>query len=145
MAHPDFERTLIIFVDAACKEGLAVSISQVGPDGLERPIAFSSRVRSTYERNYPSNKAECLGALWACRHFRPYEALLSMLDKVTINTLILIKRWALKMQELRYIPLLDRSCISIPHVDSLSLLASLNGEDEGRPRVYRGEQGLSLW
>ena len=147
LAHPDFKRTFIIVVDAACKEGLAASLSQVGPDGLERPIAFASRVLSTSERNYPSNKAECLGALWACRHFRPYvhgtlfilitdhEALLSMLDKITINTPTLIQRWALEMQELRYIPL-HRSGISIPHVDGLSRLASLASCPESSPNTF---------
>ena len=147
LAHPDFKRTFIIVVDAACKEGLAASLSQVGSDGIERPIAFASRVLSTSERNYPSNKAECLGALWACRHFRPYvhgtlfilitdhEALLSMLDKVTINTPTLIQRWALEMQELRYIPL-HRSGISIPHVDGLSRLASLASCPESSPATF---------
>ena len=43
LAHPDFKRTFIIVVDGACKEGLAGSLSQVGPDGI-RPIAFASRL-----------------------------------------------------------------------------------------------------
>jgi transposase InsO family protein len=119
----------------------------VGPDGFSRPIAFASRVLSTSERNYPSNKAECLGALWACTHFRPYvhgtlfvlitdhEALLSMLDKITVNTPTLIQRWALQMQELRYIPL-HRAGISIPQVDGLSRLASLARCTESSPLTF---------
>jgi hypothetical protein len=43
LAHPDLKRTFIIVVNAACKEGLAASLSQVGPDGLERPLAFAKQ------------------------------------------------------------------------------------------------------
>ncbi len=141
------KRTVIIVVDATYKEGLAASLSQVGPNGMERPIAFASRVFSTSERNYPRDKAECLGALWACCNFRSYvhgpliflltdhEALLSMRDKVTINTPALMEPWALEMQELGYIPL-HRSGISMHQVDGLSRLASLASFPESIPNTF---------
>ncbi len=72
LTHPDFTKPFIVDSDA-CQYALGAVISQVGDDGLERPIAYASRTMSKSERNYPTNKREALGGYWAvCKAFRAY-------------------------------------------------------------------------
>jgi len=41
-------------------------------DGMERPIAFASRLLADCETRYASTKSELLGLVWAVRYFRCY-------------------------------------------------------------------------
>ena len=73
LAYPQFGENappFVVDVDA-CGTGLGAVLSQ-DSEGLERPIAYASRVLSETERRYPSWKSEMLALVWAIRHFRCY-------------------------------------------------------------------------
>ena len=73
LAYPQFgvdAPQFVVDVDA-CGTGLGAVVSQES-DGLERPIAFASRVLSDSEKRYASWKCEMLALVWAIRHFRCY-------------------------------------------------------------------------
>ena len=67
---PDAPR-FILDVDAS-GTGLGAVLSQQDEKGVERPIAFASRLTSASERRYASTKSELLGVVWAFNHFRCY-------------------------------------------------------------------------
>ena len=45
---------------------------QIGPDGVERLIAYTSRKLSKAESSYSITDLECLGIVFACRQFCKY-------------------------------------------------------------------------
>lgn len=67
----DFSREFILTVDAS-STGLGAILSQIGPDGVERPNAYASRTLNQYETKYAPFHLEHLAMVWACRHFHPY-------------------------------------------------------------------------
>ena len=52
--------------------GLGAVLGQVDEKGDEYVVAFASRSNNSAERNYSSYEGECLAAVWAVVHFRPY-------------------------------------------------------------------------
>ena len=74
LAYPRYGADAPRFIlDAdACGCGLGAVLSQAGDDGVERPIAYASRLLSSTERHCDSTKGELLGVVWAFRHFRCY-------------------------------------------------------------------------
>jgi len=70
MAAPDFAREFIVQTDAS-NTGVGAVLSQV-IDGVERPIAYASKTLTKTQRNYTVTERECLSAVWAVDHFRPY-------------------------------------------------------------------------
>ena len=73
LAYPRFGQDaspFLVDVDASGL-GLGAVLSQV-QEGLERPIAYASRLLADTETRYASTKKELLGLVWAVRHFRCY-------------------------------------------------------------------------
>ena len=75
LAHPDFGRMdqFIISTDAS-KEGIGAVLSQIGSDGIERPIFISSRATSSTESRYAPTALECLAVVYYIEVFKFYVA-----------------------------------------------------------------------
>ena len=109
LASPPFGEEFLLEVDAS-GVGLGAVLSQKQPDGICRPIAFTSRTLQQHERNYGISELEGLGVVWAVKHFRHYlyghhctvftdhEALKSLLNKVHPSGKL--ARWGMALQEL---------------------------------------------
>ena len=68
---PDHYRPFILTTDWSQK-GIGAILSQVGKDGVEHPVCYASRSCNAAEQNYSSFEGECLAAVWATSHIRPY-------------------------------------------------------------------------
>ncbi|MEE8327947.1 MAG: RNase H-like domain-containing protein, partial [Nitrosomonadaceae bacterium] len=70
LAHFDVTCPTIVTCDAS---GYAVGsvMSQI-QDGVERPVAFSSKTLSTAERKYSTSEREALACVYACEHWHFY-------------------------------------------------------------------------
>ena len=114
LAYPRYGADAPRFVlDAdACGYGLGAVLSQAGDDGVERPIAYASRLLSSTERHYASTEGELLGIVWAFRHFRcyllgkrflvrAYHRALELLDKFKEPSAI-IARWLEFLSQFEY-------------------------------------------
>jgi len=65
LAH--FKRDAPTFVTSdASADAIGAVLSQE-VDGVERPVAFSSRALTPTERNYSATERETLAAIWACK------------------------------------------------------------------------------
>ncbi|KAJ8373726.1 hypothetical protein SKAU_G00043060 [Synaphobranchus kaupii] len=67
----DPSRHTIISTDAS-DYGLGAVMSQVGPDNVERTVAFASRTLSAAERKYAVVEKEALACVWAVERWRIY-------------------------------------------------------------------------
>ena len=70
LAFPYPDRPCIVDTDAS-DVGLGAVLSQT-IDGIERPIAFFSRVMNQAQRNYCATRRELLAVISALQHFRHY-------------------------------------------------------------------------
>ena len=70
LAFPDFDTEFVLTADAS-SIGLGAVLTQK-VDGLERPIAYASRCLTKAEARYSATERECLGVIWAVRHFAVY-------------------------------------------------------------------------
>ena len=65
LAFADYDVPFRVTTDASLG-GLGAVLSQISPkDGLEHPVAFSSRALNDAEKNYPAHKLEFLALKWA--------------------------------------------------------------------------------
>ena len=64
LSFPDFTKPFLLETDASGK-GLGAVLSQKQEDGRYHPIAYASRVMTTTEQRYHSNKKEFLALKWA--------------------------------------------------------------------------------
>ena len=64
LAHPSRNAKLVVDTDAS-DEGLGAVVSQIDPDGDERPLAFASRTLSESEKKWTVMEIECLAIVWA--------------------------------------------------------------------------------
>ncbi|MBW0479719.1 hypothetical protein O181_019434 [Austropuccinia psidii MF-1] len=111
---PDFELPFILYIDAACSQGLGSSLHQrqiVNGEPREGVICYISRQLKDSESRYGATKTECLCLVWALeKHsfnlegvvFEVYTdctALKSLLNMKTTNRYML--RWQKAIQEYR--------------------------------------------
>jgi hypothetical protein len=71
LAYPDFSLPFRLQADA-CKTSIGAVLSQIGKDGVERPIAYYSRLLTAAELKYGTTEHECLAVVASMKHFRPY-------------------------------------------------------------------------
>ena len=64
LAYANYEKPFKLTTDAS-KKGLGAVLSQVGDDGIEKPVAFASRTLSKSEKNYTIHKLEFLALKWS--------------------------------------------------------------------------------
>ena len=69
IAHPDNSKPFILHTDAS-NQGLGGTLSQIGDDGLEHPVAFISRSLNPCEKNYSTTEKELLAAQWCMKKFK---------------------------------------------------------------------------
>jgi transposase InsO family protein len=70
----NFDKEVILTVDASTSVGLGAVLSQKNDQGVEHPCAYASRSLKDEEKKYAPFVLEAVGMLWAFRHFRPYLA-----------------------------------------------------------------------
>ena len=71
LAFPDHKRPFILDTDAS-DVGIRAVLSQFQDDGVERVIAYASRVLTKAERRYCVTRKELLAVVTFVQYFRPY-------------------------------------------------------------------------
>jgi len=71
LIYPDWEKPFILSTDASTFAVGAI-LSQLDKQGNERVIAYASRQLKPAEKNYAATELECLGIIWAIKHFHTY-------------------------------------------------------------------------
>ena len=70
LAHPDYSKGFEIHPDV-CDYGIGAALVQER-GGVDRPIAFASRILRKAERNYSITEKECRAIVWAPMKFWLY-------------------------------------------------------------------------
>ena len=149
LSYPNFSLPFILTTDAS-KLAVAAILSQV-QDGVERPIAYTSRQMNTAEQRYTAFEAVMLTLVWATKYFRCYlygniflvwtdhSALTYLRNFADQNSRLL--RWSIKMSELDFI-VEHMSGSKIGHVDALSghVGAVKHGATLSKEIVLRGQE-----
>ena len=136
---PDFTRPFFLYTDASgyC---LGAILGQKDDDGREYVIAYDSRMLKGAELHYSITEKECLGVVWAVKHFRVYlygKLFTIITDHSSLVWLMNIKdpngrlaRWSLYLQTMEYdivhragrihsnVDVLSRPVLSIEMLDS---------------------------
>ena len=68
MSHYDSNAPTELTVDAS-PVGLGAILTQIGPDGVSRPVAYASRTLSDVERRYSQTERDDLSVVWGCDRF----------------------------------------------------------------------------
>lgn len=71
LAHFDPRAKLLLTVDAS-PSGLGAILSQVGTDGVERPVSYASRSLSKAEQSYSQIQKEATAIIFGVRKFHQY-------------------------------------------------------------------------
>lgn len=71
LAHLDPNAKLILTVDAS-QDGLGAILSQIGADGVERPISYASRTLTAAEKRYAQIQKEATAIVYGVRRFHQY-------------------------------------------------------------------------
>lgn len=138
LAHPDWDQPFIVETDGS-RHGVGGCLTQVGPDGRERPVLYVSRSTTDAERNYGASELEMLAVVFTLRKLR------SMLlgrhftlrtDHVALTWLFnnrrscgsgKLDRWALTMQEFD-MTVEHRAGTANGNADALSRLPAITEE-----------------
>ena len=148
LAYPDFNSQFILTTDAS-KVAVAAILSQV-QNGVERPIAFSSRQMNKAESNYSASEAEILSVIWATRQFRCYLYGKRFLIRTDHSALTYLRsfagnnsrmlRWSLRLAEFDF-EIEHRAGTKIRHVDALSRHVNAVSTDQTLSKeLIRAEQ-----
>jgi hypothetical protein len=69
LRHPDFDKPFYLHTDAS-GIGLGAVLAQKDEEtGNEYAVTYASRSLTRAERNYTTNKQECLAMIWVVEHF----------------------------------------------------------------------------
>ena len=71
LAYPDMDRPFLLDTDAS-GTGIGGVLSQVQPDGEERPVAYASFTLNKSQRRYCTTKRELLAVITMIEHFKQY-------------------------------------------------------------------------
>ena len=71
LVFPDYRKPFILDTDAS-DSGIGAVLSQVQDDGMERVVAYASRLLSKPERRYCVTRKELLAVVTFVQHFRSY-------------------------------------------------------------------------
>ena len=110
LVHPKFDRDFILQTDAS-DIGLGAVLSQLDNNGLERPVAYASKVLSARERKYCTTEKEAFAVVFGIRTFRTYllgrpftvvtdHSALKWLDSMHLKGRL--KRWVMELQEFQF-------------------------------------------
>lgn len=113
---PDFKLPFILQCDASQqRQGIAVVLSQIDQNNVERPVLYLSRKLTKAECNYNITELECLAVVWGCEQCHVYlvgnpfiiqtdhkalESLKTIRSSPPVNQRVL--RWALRLAEYDY-------------------------------------------
>ena len=108
LRRPDYTRRFLLKTDWS-RLGMGACLVQADDEGHEYVIAYASRSNNAAEANYSSYEGECLAAVWAVVHFRPYlygQSFTLVTDHQPLRWLMTndkltgkLARWALILQE----------------------------------------------
>ena len=123
----------IISTDAS-DYGLGAIMSQIGPDNIERTVAFASRTLSSAERKYAVVEKEALACVWAVERWRTYlwgRRFTLKTDHQALTTLLTTKgvgraglrvaRWSARLMSYNYDVIYRPGCENAP-ADCMSRL-----------------------
>lgn len=107
LSCPDFSVPFVLQTDASTV-GLGAVLTQT-IDGIERVIAYASRVLLEAEKKYSTTEQECLAVVWTIKKFRPYLEGYRFTDHSSLRWLYNLQnptdrlaRWALELLEYDY-------------------------------------------
>ena len=71
LVHPKFDREFLLQTDAL-DIGLGAILSQLDDNGVERPIAYASKILSGREHKYCTTEKEAFAVIFGIRTFQTY-------------------------------------------------------------------------
>ena len=110
LVHPKFDREFFLQTDAL-DIGLGAILSQLDDNGVERPIAYASKILSGCERKYCTTEKEAFAVIFGIRTFRTYllgrpfkvitdHSALKWLDNMHLKRRL--ERWVMELQEFQF-------------------------------------------
>ena len=108
LRYPDFSSPFRLATDAS-DDGLGAVLTQLDDKKVEHVIGYASRALNNAECHYSVTERECLGVVWAVKHYHFYLVgthFTPLTDHSALKWLIALKdpngkfaRWALSIQE----------------------------------------------
>ena len=131
LVHPKFDREFLLQTDAS-DIGLGAILSQLDDNGVERPIAYASKILSGRERKYCTTEKEAFAVIFGIRTFRTYllgrpfkvitdHSALKWLDNMHLKGRL--ERWVMELQEFQF-PVIYKPGTLHSNADALSRLVA---------------------